>query len=143
MKVMGKPTKTEWLMLALAGAFLIVLALLYRQEARAAPGTDYTISVQRPAPAPVESEALPVPLGPVDINTADLEELQRLNGVGPVLAQRIIDYREEHGPFRSVDELLEVSGIGEATLGKFRDNATVGETDGGRGPGGENEEAAA
>lgn len=120
-----KVTKTEWLMLALAGVFLIALALLYRQAAAVAPGTDYTISVQRQAPEPVTPEP-PEPLGPVDINTAGPEELQRLAGIGPALARRIIDYREEHGPFRSVEDLLAVKGIGEATLEKFREDAVAG-----------------
>ncbi len=52
---------------------------------------------------------------PIDLNTATLEQLDTLPGVGPVLAQRILDWRSEHGPFGSKDELREVSGIGEAT----------------------------
>nr|WP_310592249.1 ComEA family DNA-binding protein [Streptomyces aurantiacus] len=51
--------------------------------------------------------------GPVGLNTATAEQLDTLPGVGPVLAQHIIDYRAEHGGFRSVDELREVNGIGE------------------------------
>ncbi|MBJ3810399.1 ComEA family DNA-binding protein [Streptomyces flavofungini] len=51
--------------------------------------------------------------GPVGLNTATAEQLDTLPGVGPVLAQHIIDYRTEHGGFRSVDELREVNGIGE------------------------------
>lgn len=120
-----KVTKTEWLMFALAGIFLIALALLYRQAAAVAPGTDYTISVQRQAAERVTPEP-PEPEGPVDVNTAGLDELQRLTGIGPALAQRIIDYREEHGPFRTVEDLLEVKGIGEATLEKFREDAVAG-----------------
>ena len=111
-------------MFALAGVFLIVLALLYRQAAAVTPGTDYTISAQRQA-AEVTPEP-PEPEGPVDINAAGLDELQRLTGIGPALAQRIIDYRGEHGPFRSVEDLLEVKGIGEATLEKFREEAVAG-----------------
>ena len=53
---------------------------------------------------------------PVDLNTATLEALDGLPGIGPVLAQRILDWRTAHGRFSSVDELGEVSGIGEATL---------------------------
>ncbi|WP_328846073.1 ComEA family DNA-binding protein [Streptomyces sp. NBC_00258] len=52
---------------------------------------------------------------PVGLNTATLEQLDTLPGVGPVLAQHIIDYRTQHGGFRSVDELREVNGIGDPT----------------------------
>ncbi|MDE7263021.1 MAG: helix-hairpin-helix domain-containing protein [Oscillospiraceae bacterium] len=112
-------------MLALAGAFLIALVLLYRQAAAVAPGTDYTISTQRQAAEPVTPEP-PEPEGPIDINTAGADELQKLTGIGPALAQRIIDYRTEHGPFQSVEELLEVKGIGEANLAKFREDVVAG-----------------
>jgi len=70
---------------------------------------------------------LPAPRGPVDINTADLDELQTLDGIGPALAGRIIEYREAHGPFQSVEGLLEVKGIGEATLEQFREDVTAGD----------------
>jgi competence protein ComEA len=56
------------------------------------------------------------PAAPVDLNTATLDALDGLPGIGPVLAQRILDWRTAHGRFSSVDELGEVSGIGEATL---------------------------
>lgn len=70
--------------------------------------------------------AAPVPGAParptaaVDLNTATLGELDTLPGVGPVLAQRILDWRAEHGRFASVDELGEVSGIGEAVLARVQ-----------------------
>jgi competence protein ComEA len=50
--------------------------------------------------------------GPLDLNTATAEQLDQLPGVGPVLARRIVDYRTQHGGFRSVEQLQEVSGIG-------------------------------
>jgi competence protein ComEA len=59
-------------------------------------------------------------LAPVDINTATLAELDTLPGVGPVLAQRILDWRAQNGRFTSVDELGEVSGIGDAVLSRLR-----------------------
>ena len=54
--------------------------------------------------------------GPVNLNTATLEQLDTLDGVGPAIAQRILDYRQQHGGFRRVDELAEVPGIGDKRL---------------------------
>jgi len=56
------------------------------------------------------------PDAPVHLNSATLEQLETLDGIGPSLAQRIIDYRTEHGGFRSLDELDQVSGIGPARM---------------------------
>lgn len=63
--------------------------------------------------------------GTVNINTASAEQLTQLSGIGPALAQRIIEWRESNGLFESVDQLTEVSGIGAKTLEKFRDNAST------------------
>jgi competence protein ComEA len=57
---------------------------------------------------------------PIDLNTATLEQLDGLPGVGPVLAKRIVDWRTAHGRFSSVDQLTDVSGIGERTLADLR-----------------------
>jgi competence protein ComEA len=61
----------------------------------------------------------------VNINSASAVELEALPGVGEVIAQRIVDYRTANGPFGSVDDLLDVSGIGEVTLEDIRDLVTV------------------
>lgn len=68
---------------------------------------------------PAEVFATPAP-EKVDINSATLEELMGLPGIGEGLAARIMAYREEHGPFLSVEELDEVYGIGEAKLATLR-----------------------
>ncbi|MDX1519394.1 MAG: ComEA family DNA-binding protein [Gammaproteobacteria bacterium] len=63
----------------------------------------------------------------VNINTADKTTLmEMIKGIGEKKAEAIIAYREKHGPFRSVDELAQVSGIGEATVEKNRDKLTTG-----------------
>lgn len=61
----------------------------------------------------------------VNVNVASAEELETLPGIGEVLAATIVQYREEHGPFTSVDQLMDVSGIGEVTLEEIRDLVTI------------------
>ncbi|WEV45929.1 helix-hairpin-helix domain-containing protein [Bifidobacterium sp. ESL0690] len=61
----------------------------------------------------------------INLNTADSTQLQQIKGVGPVMAQKIIDYRTSIGHFTSVDQLLKVSGIGQKTLEKIRGQVTV------------------
>jgi competence protein ComEA len=93
----------------------------------AAPLTDGTqILVPREgqegaAPAPVTGGAG----GLVNVNSAIATELEELPGIGEVIAQRIIDYRTENGPFATVDELVDVSGIGDAILESIRELVTV------------------
>ena len=76
------------------------------------------------AASPVLAEA---PDQKVNINTATIEELVALPGVGPTLAGRIVEYREKAGQFNSVEELLNVKGIGEKNFEKIADYLTVGE----------------
>ena len=82
------------------------------------------------APGAAPGEGGSVPVGGegaslVNVNTADATTLETLPGIGEVLAQRIIDHREAHGLFASVDELVAVSGIGEVTLEELRPLVTV------------------
>lgn len=63
--------------------------------------------------------------GLVRLNSATAQDLERLPGVGPVLAERIVGHREDMGPFERVEDLLEVSGIGEAKLASIRDLVVV------------------
>jgi len=71
---------------------------------------------------PADGPATPaVPAGPVHLNSATLEQLDALPGVGPVTAQKILDYRQQHGAFRSVDELDAIPGIGPARLDQLRE----------------------
>lgn len=78
---------------------------------------------------PAKGEELPANLltqgsndsrGLIDLNSAGSEELQRLPGIGPALARRIIDYREQNGPFTYIEDITKVSGIGEVILEKVK-----------------------
>ncbi|MCS7216409.1 MAG: helix-hairpin-helix domain-containing protein [Candidatus Bipolaricaulota bacterium] len=83
------------------------------------------------AEQPLEVPAVVLPVGfveagPLDLNRATAAELERLPGIGPVLARRIVEWRETYGPFRSVQDLLKVPGIGPKTLEGLLDKVTVG-----------------
>src|SRR5438094_6825310 len=66
------------------------------------------------------------PVKPVNINTATSEELQQVPGIGPATAQKILQMRKSYGPFKSVDDLLAIRGLGEKRLDKMRKYLTVG-----------------
>jgi len=63
----------------------------------------------------------------VNINTADLAELETLPGIGPTIAQRIIDYRDVNGPFDFIEDIMNVTGIGQVTFDNIQDLITVGD----------------
>lgn len=63
---------------------------------------------------------------PIDVNTASAAELIELPGIGEVLAQRIVDYRAEHGEFREIEELMDVEGIGQSRLNNLRPYVIIG-----------------
>lgn len=65
--------------------------------------------------------------GKVNINTASLEELQKLPRIGPQIAQRILDYRKENGSFKRIEDMLKVRGVGEKMFEQLKDLITVGE----------------
>ena len=117
------------LVLSLALALLFSAAVLLTVHQGRVPGTGTVLPAVRAEQVQMlagsdggtraPSEFLPEET--IDLNSATVEELQRLDGIGPALAQAIVDYREQNGPFASVEELLEVPGIGEKKLAAIRD----------------------
>jgi competence protein ComEA len=90
----------------------------------AAPVSDGTqVVVPRRVAAPMggAASAPAAPGGPVHLNTATVDQLDELPGVGPVTAQKIVDWREQHGAFSSVDDLDAIPGIGPARLEQLRE----------------------
>lgn len=104
-------------------AFLAAVIVLTSRAGQTEP-VGYSIETERAA----SEEVAPVRVL-VDVNTATAEELDTLTGIGPSLAQAILDYRAEHGDFTSAEELLGVKGIGEAKLAGFIDEITIGGTE--------------
>ena len=76
-------------------------------------------------PAAPAAVATTTPAPPVNLNTATLEQLDGLDGVGPATAQKILDYRQAHGGFGSVDELDQIPGIGEKRMAALREHLRV------------------
>ncbi|MFC4059438.1 helix-hairpin-helix domain-containing protein [Planomonospora corallina] len=90
------------------------------------------IVIGGPRGGPAATAVLPAPAGPadptatlIDLNAATAEQLEELPGVGEVLARRITEYRDGHGGFRSVEQLREVSGIGEKKYAEMKDRVRV------------------
>lgn len=107
-------------------ACFLVLALLVHAGIRWIPAREAPPPELRPIV--LDLPVIPVTFaqaGPLDLNRATAEELQGLPGIGPVLAARILSWRETHGPFTSVEDLLAVPGIGPRTLENLRAQVTV------------------
>jgi comEA protein len=130
-------TRTEaQVLLFLTGAFFLGLGLKYARDPATTvttglPATtlsDSTFAARSavandPSRVPVTSSAAkttpPAP-GSISINTSSKEELMRLPGIGPAYAGRIVAFREEHGPFRTLEELRHVKGIGPKTFERIK-----------------------
>ena len=109
---------------ALTVLFAVSLAFLHKTSYEGTAHGDYTVSVQE------KTDEITAPTRVlVNVNTANAEELETLTGIGPALAQAIIDYRAGHGAFRSAEDLLLVKGIGEAKLEGFRAEITLEEVE--------------
>ena len=111
---------TQYAMGAMDEAELADIA--YRVEARAAQEQEAAAAQREANPLP---EAAATDEDLININTADVMTLQLLPGIGPAIADRIITHRETHGAFRIIEEITDVSGIGEARFVEIRDMITV------------------
>ena len=133
---MEKFSKTEGVLLALTIVFLLCTGFVFYNETTGNEGADYTIETEDIRPIeepPVEEIPVEPPLReptadcPLNLNTATVEELDLLPSVGPVLAERIVEYRTSHGEFRRIEDIQNVKGIGEGIFGKIRELITVAE----------------
>ena len=113
------------LLWALTGAAIAGGIFLLLNQPR---GASTTITVSSPTPTTAGKVALTPEPQRVNINTASTQILDALPGIGEVKAQAIVDYRNQKGPFRRVDELLNVPDIGPITYKALRDLVTVGES---------------
>ena len=114
-------TKTEKCLLGLTAAFLCGLLALHHWDMTRAAARPVTVETERAA---LQEELAPEPLL-VDINAAASEELAQLPGIGEELAGRIVAFREEHGPFATAEDIMEVHGIGEGKFAAFAAYITV------------------
>ena len=117
-----KKTRASGVYLVLAALtvlFALSLVFLHKTSYEGTAHGGYTVTTQE------QTDGITAPTRVlVNVNTATAEELETLTGIGPSLAQAIIDYRAEHGGFQSAEELLNVKGIGEAKLEGFRAQIT-------------------
>lgn len=123
MEKQEKKTKVSGVYLVLAALtvlFAVSLVFLHKTAYEGASHGNYTVTTQD------KTDEITAPTRVlVNVNTADAEELETLTGIGPALAQAIVDYRAGHGAFRSANDLLLVKGIGEAKLEGFRAEITL------------------
>lgn len=134
MEKQEKKTKVSGVYLVLAALtvlFAVSLVFLHKTAYEGASHGNYTVTTQD------KTDEITAPTRVlIDVNTATVEELETLTGIGPSLAQAIIDYRAEHGDFTAAEDLLNVKGIGEAKLEGFRAEITFTEEDGNENSGG-------
>ena len=116
-----KLTRTDVYLLVLTALFCVCAAAMWCTVPRTMTG-DYQVAAAEPQDGTVEA-------GRVNINTAGAAELDQLPGIGPVLAQRIVDWRTENGPFRTAEDLLKVEGIGPSTLENLQNCIITEETE--------------
>ncbi len=112
----GSPTRSSGPAAPTAEAQLEAVNL----AARLADGQQVVVPEEGPGGAPVGAAGADAEEGPISLGTATVEQLDTIDGIGPVTAQKIVEYRDQHGGLSSVDQLDQVSGIGPATMESLR-----------------------
>ena len=130
----SKPSYGVWMLSCLFAAMLLIViaAALLAEEREPDHAEDWDTlnrdieqTLKEWEDAKTEKEEFPLIDGKVPINIASAEQLDTLPGIGPSKAEAIVSYREEHGPFTSLEDLLNVKGIGEKTLENLKDLITL------------------
>ena len=127
---MRKQIKFDWIFVAVILIFALSCGIYYNGHRPEREAITVTSAGKQEESAPEESDD-PAPGilegERINVNTASAEDLDRLPGIGEVRAAAIVAWREAYGPFETVEELLEVDGIGEGILDGLRDYVTVGD----------------
>ncbi|MBE6962319.1 MAG: helix-hairpin-helix domain-containing protein [Ruminococcaceae bacterium] len=118
----GNITKSEKILLFCTAVFLLLICGACFWEITAGRSSGWTVETISAAET---EEWFPADAGRININTAPVELLKELPGIGDTLAARIIEYREAHGPFAVPEEIMEVKGIGEKTYRNLEEMITV------------------
>ncbi|MDP6039285.1 MAG: helix-hairpin-helix domain-containing protein [Candidatus Latescibacteria bacterium] len=113
-------------LLLLCGTLLVGIVISYLDKRNPDDIPDFEVHKNAvPVPEAIETSAKHDTDAPIAINLATEKDFQRLPGIGPQIASRIVAYREQHGAFKTIDDLTQVSGIGPKTLERLRPHLSL------------------
>jgi comEA protein len=141
LKIVNRKKNTMWgftrneqkvLLFLIITFFLGFIVKIYQEHYQPLPETSASPVVFKTAeiapssvPRRRENKIVEPLSGPISLNSANADELERLPGIGPAMAKRIVDYRDQQGKFSAVEELRKVKGIGQKTLQKIRPHIKI------------------